>query len=103
MKTLSKEIILIYLQHNRDFLKDEFGVTEIALFGSLSRDESTEESDVDLLMECTLRSYSNRFALQEHLEKEFGRKVDVTYFDSVRSFYMRFIKKDLVYAYKENP
>lgn len=98
MNKLDQKAILCYLRNQRDFLESQYGVTKIALFGSFARNEARADSDVDLLIECKLRSFSNRNSLRQHLEKEFGRKVDVTYFGSVRSFYRRYIDKDLIYA-----
>ncbi len=102
MDTLDRRAILDYLQEHKDYLYTEFGVTKMALFGSFARNEAHAESDIDLLIECERASFSNRFALKEHLEKEFGRSVDVGYFSSVRRFYRRYIAKDLIYVYREN-
>lgn len=98
MKTLKQQQILLYLREQKDFLESEFGVTKIALFGSFARDEAHFDSDIDLLIECNIHTYSNRYSLKEHLEEVFGRKVDVMYFDGVRSYYRQFIDRDLIYA-----
>ena len=98
MEQLNQEIILGYLRSQREFLEKEFGVTRIALFGSYARNEAREDSDIDLLIEAKEKCFENRFYLREHLEKQFKRKVDVGYFDSVRSLIMKNIEKDLIYA-----
>ena len=48
---LNKEYILDFLRKNREYLKQNFEVTSISLFGSFARGEETEESDIDLLVE----------------------------------------------------
>ena len=48
---LNKEDILDFLRKNREYLKQNFEVTSISLFGSFARGEQTEESDIDLLVE----------------------------------------------------
>lgn len=98
MNKLNQEAILHYLRENKDFLRAEFGVTQIALFGSFARNEARYDSDVDLLIECKRVCIINSFYLREYLEKAFGRKVDIAHFESVRRFYRRRIDKDLVYA-----
>ena len=82
-------------------MEKEFGVTQIALFGSFARNEARDDSDIDLLIEAKEKCFENRFYLREYLEKVFKRKVDVGYFDSVRSLIMKNIKKDLRYAYPD--
>jgi predicted nucleotidyltransferase len=44
------ETIRALKQHGEELTQD-FGVTSLALFGSVARDEATEVSDVDLLIE----------------------------------------------------
>lgn len=99
MEPLTSDIILACLRSNKEFLEKEFGVTKIALFGSFARNEARDDSDIDLLIEAKEKCFENRFYLREYLEKEFKRKVDVGYFDSVRFLIMENIKKDIKYAY----
>lgn len=60
-------------------LAEAFGVRRFALFGSALRDDFTAESDIDILVEYRpgTRTGLRFFALQEELEKLFGRKVDL--------------------------
>lgn len=97
-KNLTKESILHFLREHKDLFKKEFDVDEIMLFGSYSRDEETEDSDIDILIDTEKKSFDNRFRLKELLEKEFNKKVDLLYRDSVRRFIMRTIKDELIYA-----
>jgi uncharacterized protein len=101
MEQLSSDTILAYLRANREFLEREYGGTKIALFGSFACNEAREDSDIDLLIEATLKCFKNRFYLREHLEKQFQRKVDVGYFDNVRSLIYKNLEKDLKYAYPQ--
>ena len=96
--TITKEDILGFLRENKVFFKKEFGVNNIMLFGSYARDEATVESDIDILIDTEKKSFDNRFRLKELLEKEFNRKVDLLYRDSIRRFIMRSIKEELIYA-----
>jgi len=98
MVQLNKEDIISFLQENKVVLEEKFGVTKIALFGSYARDEATDESDIDLLIETKRVTFRNRIRLQRFLEEHFNRSVDIGYFNSVRTFIWRSIKEDLVYA-----
>lgn len=95
---LSKQEILDFLRKNKSFFKQQFDVDAIMLFGSYARDEATPESDVDILIESKNKSYDSLFFMKEILEKQFQKKVDIFYKDSVRRFIMRFIKEELIYA-----
>jgi len=58
-------------------LQQEFPLRRLALFGSWARNEQTENSDVDLLVEVD-PSIGLRFVtLAERLEAAVGRRADV--------------------------
>jgi uncharacterized protein len=64
------------------------GVRELAIFGSVARDEAGEESDVDVLVDYlpgTRLSYFRVFELQERLEDLLGAKVDLVTMGGLRS------------------
>ncbi len=73
---LNKEYILDFLRKNREYLKQNFEVTSISLFGSFARGEETEESDIDLLVEMPPELH-NLVGVINFLEKSFDRKVDI--------------------------
>jgi hypothetical protein len=69
-------IELIKLHTN---LLHKYGVKDIYLFGSFSRNEVTEKSDVDLLIdfESNKKTLMNIIEIGDFLESIFGRKVDI--------------------------
>lgn len=69
------EALSIPQNHKADFAI-RFGVERIGIFGSVARDEATENSDVDVIAQMP-PSFSGLIELQEELEKEFGTKVDL--------------------------
>ena len=78
---LNKEIIL---QKLSEIDKNEFGFNRIGLCGSFLRDEQTEESDIDILVEMEMNSdkyeessYFRFCNLKRYLEKIFNRKIDL--------------------------
>ncbi len=72
-----QEIVKILSQHKREVI-DKFKVKEISVFGSYARGESTEGSDLDILVEfykpIGLFSFMD---LEEYLEQLLGVKVDL--------------------------
>jgi len=82
---MKREEVLRILQANRDNLHERFGVRTLSLFGSVARNEATEVSDVDLLVEFDRPvGYFGLIALQEHLEGLLQCKVDVGTFHSLK-------------------
>lgn len=95
---LTKDQILTFLKKHKPYLKEEFGVTQIALFGSYARGEQLPTSDVDVLVETKIHDFRNRMRLQDFLEKKLKKKVDVLYFSAVRKFIMRQIQEEMIHA-----
>jgi len=63
---------------------EKYGVTRAALFGSVVRDEATEESDIDLLVEFEGgRSLLDLVGLKLELESLLKRKVDIVTYSSL--------------------
>lgn len=74
---LTRDRVIELLRESQDYLRDEFGVSKIGLFGSVARDQSGELSDVDLVVEFS-RPIGFRFMdLADYLEDLLGRKVDL--------------------------
>ncbi|MDA8346576.1 MAG: nucleotidyltransferase domain-containing protein [Thermaerobacter sp.] len=71
------------------------GVHEFALFGSVLRDDFTERSDVDVLIEPGpdhRHKLEEILAMQEELEAMFGRKVDIVY----KHLLKKYIREDVL-------
>ena len=66
---MSRQEVLSTLRAQQATLHARFGVTRLALFGSVARDEAGQDSDVDLLVEFDRPIGLFRFLeLQNHLE-----------------------------------
>jgi len=62
----------------------KYGIKKASLFGSVVRDEQTERSDIDLLVELPeTASLLELASLKLDLEEILRRKVDVLTFDSL--------------------
>ena len=74
---LTRDKALELLRDNQDYLRREFGVRRIGVFGSVARDQCCGMSDVDLIVEFS-RPIGFRFMdLADHLENLLGRRVDL--------------------------
>ncbi len=74
---MKQEEIKIKLKNLKPVLSDRFSVKRIGYFGSYSRNEQTEKSDIDILVEFRKPVGWEFFDLQEFLENELKLKVDL--------------------------
>ena len=96
---MDKQGIIASIKSEKSYLKEHFGVEEIALFGSYARDENTPESDVDILVRMQSKTLNNYFSLLDYLEKNLHLKVDlVTKHPDLSERFMRLINKDIIYV-----
>ncbi len=75
---INRDEALDLLRIHKPVLAERFGVTELALFGSLARDEDTDTSDVDILVRFRgPAGWKSYFGVQFYIEDLLGRRVDL--------------------------
>jgi len=95
----SREHILEVLREAKPDLERQWNVRSMALFGSYARNEQTEASDVDVLVEFSKPIGGFAFVdCAEALEKRLGLPVDLVFADSVKPHYRESIEEDLVHV-----
>lgn len=80
---------------------ENFGVVRIGIFGSAARDELTQDSDVDVLVEFAPGkvTLTNFMGAKFMLEEEFGRKVDLATARSLnKPILWESVSQDLLYV-----
>ncbi len=80
---MTRNDILTILRDNRDTIA-RYGVRRIGLFGSYARDEQTQESDIDILVEFDEVTIKEYLDLKEFLEMLLGRRVDLVFSDTLK-------------------
>lgn len=96
---LQKDVILKMLAAHRSQLAS-FGVNQIGLFGSYVRNEATENSDIDLLVDIRKekKTFNNFISLNYYLEELFGKKVELVTLQSLSPYIGPHILKSVEYA-----
>ena len=85
MKTLSE--IRYFLQDQKPYLYERYGVVEIGVFGSYVRDEQHSDSDIDILVDLGDKpsiDLLDLVNLERYLSELLGVKVDVAIKSSLR-------------------
>jgi len=94
---MKRDFVLQTLKQKSAELAKQFGVKSLLLFGSTARNEATETSDVDLLVEFDRPvGYFGLFALQDYLEKLLGCPVDLGTPDSLKPYIKESIMGELI-------
>ena len=98
MKTKKEYIELI--ENQEDELRKNFGIRSLRLFGSVSRDEQIEGSDVDVCVEMEPQAYL-MVRLKRFLERLLGCPVDVVRMHQhMNPYLLQEINKDGIYVIK---
>lgn len=92
-----REDILQVLQENRDTIR-RYGARRLGLFGSGARNERTEASDLDFVVEFERKTFDGYMGLKEFLEELFGCKVDLAIADSIKPGLRNKILSETIYA-----
>jgi len=96
---VQKQKIISSISAEKAYLKEHFGVEEIALFGSFARGEEKAESDIDLFVSLEKPSYSQLMGLYIYLEKILNSKVDIVRKGPhISNRFLEQIGKDLIYV-----
>ena len=74
---MTKDEIVSYLTSRKDNFEEKYKISKLALFGSYSRDENRDDSDIDIAIETPLSDYFLLYDFKEELENKFHTKVDV--------------------------
>ena len=78
-----REDISVILQ--AQMIRSKFGIKSLALFGSVARNEATQESDLDFIVDFEgVVTFDRYMDLKIFLEDLFGKKIDLAIQESLK-------------------
>lgn len=94
-----KSIIKI-LQDNKPAMSSNFGVNELALFGSFVRGTQKTKSDIDISVQLGrgFKTFDNFMELKFFLNTLLGRKIDLVIKESIRKELKSKILKEAIHV-----
>ncbi len=93
-----KEALEVLRRYKREF-ENQYGVTEIGIFGSVARGESKPASDLDVVIKMRKPDLYYMVHIKETLEESFHTHVDIIqYRERMNPFLKKRINEDVVYA-----
>jgi uncharacterized protein len=92
------EKVLAVLRRMHPFLKEQFGIEKLGVFGSVARNEASKTSDVDIVVEMPPDLYA-MVHLKEQLEEALHAPVDlVRYRTRMNALLKERIEREAVYV-----
>ena len=97
---LKTEIIKEKLLEKTDQIRKEFYVRQLGIFGSYVREEQTEDSDIDILVDFEKghKDFFNYMKRKIYLESVLGREVDLVMKDAVKPRLKEIISREVSYV-----
>jgi len=96
MKKLQE--IKLVLSNHKQYLFRNYPIKSLAIFGSYSRSEQNENSDIDILVEFNDKIGIRFVDLADEIERIIGFKVDLVSKNGVKEKYLHEIEADLIYV-----
>jgi predicted nucleotidyltransferase len=97
MQATTRDDVVTKIKANRHALK-RYGVTSLALFGSVARNKMRKGSDIDILVQFDQSTWDNYIGLKFYLEDLLGREVDLVTPKALKPATKPSIEKDLLYV-----
>jgi len=97
----TKGEILEFLTLNKQYFRDQFGIVKIGLFGSYAKDEQTDGSDIDLIVEFaqnTPNLFDVKTELKNYIKEKFNIQVDIAREKYLKPIYRDSILKETIYV-----
>ncbi|MBD2653644.1 nucleotidyltransferase family protein [Synechocystis salina LEGE 06155] len=96
---MTKQQILELLTQSKALLQEQYGVAQLALFGSTARDTATEKSDIDILISFEGKATAKRyFGVLFYLEDLLNRPVDLVTENALRPELKPYIDAEKIYV-----
>ncbi|TGK07016.1 toxin-antitoxin system toxin subunit [Leptospira semungkisensis] len=95
----TREELLKSLREAKPELARKYGLMNIYVFGSFSKDSADLNSDVDLLIDVQEPKFDSIAGIKIYLEDKLGRSVDlVRNRPSLRKSFIERIRKDMIHV-----
>ena len=96
---INRDHTLEVLRSFKSELEERYGVTSLGIFGSVARGQTTETSDVDVVIKLRTPNLFTLVHVKETLEEALHEHVDIVHYrESMNGFLKSRIDKDAIYV-----
>ena len=92
--------IINFIKNNKKFLKKQYGVEKIGIFGSYVKNNIKDDSDIDIAIEMAKESKTlhNFLELKRFLEMNLQREIDLGMESNLKQAIKKEVLNEIVYA-----
>jgi uncharacterized protein len=95
---MKQQRVLHTLKNHKQALSAKYGVTRIGIFGSTARDQATDESDIDIIVEMPPDLFE-MVHMKEELEQILAAPVDlIRYHKYLNSYFKSRIDNEAIFV-----
>lgn len=96
---MTRSEILEILNKYKNENAEKYGINKIGLFGSFSKDNERDESDIDIIIETTEPDLFKLVHIKEELEKLFNKTINIVRKrEKMNPYLKKRIEKDAIYV-----
>lgn len=96
---MTRDDVLQTLLHYRQGKQEDYKILKLGLFGSVARDQFTDKSDVDVVVELGYPDLFVLVGIKQDLEELLQRPVDIVHYrKKMNEFLKQQIDQDAVYV-----
>lgn len=97
---MTRSEILEILKKYKDENAKKYGIDNIGLFGSYSKDKGIDESDIDIVVETKEPDIFNLVHIKDELEKLLNKSIDIVRNrENMNPYLKKRIEKDAIYVW----
>lgn len=94
---MKREMVEQILKAEKQYLAEKFNVSKIGIFGSYARNEQTNESDIDILVEFSKPVGFEFVDLKDYLETVLNKNVDLVTPNALKPYIKNEILSEVKY------
>ena len=96
---ITKEQVTTYLKKYKNLYAQKYHIKNLGIFGSIARDENTQNSDLDVVVEFSKPNLFIQAGIMQDLKDEFNVDVDVIAIsDTINPKLLKRINQDVIYV-----
>lgn len=92
---LTQRKVVEILRKDFPYLRENYGVKRIGLFGSFTKGLQKKDSDIDILVELKQPIGFKFIELAEYIENHLGKKVDILTSEGIKSIRLKKVAQNI--------